>query len=77
MSKPQPKTELVATADPHMARRIFLHFASDDARSWIQTNAGQFGQLFDEEHQFTLYVSPVYDFDQVLTYLQSGYNDES
>lgn len=80
MNKPAPKTEMVVTKlDFTGSRHIHLYYITDDARSWIQTNADEFGILTEEEwHKcFALSVHPAYDIDEVLAFLQSGYSASS
>ena len=78
VSKPVPRELVVCPVFGCLSPALRIVTSSDDAKSWIDTEAKQFGVLVSlttmSPGSYTLYVSEAYDANDVLAYLNS-YND--
>ena len=80
-AKPVPKKEImieVASAVPGHGAIVWIWTASGDASAFVEEEAPQFGSLakpWEYELNYTLFVGPNYDWQEVVQYLDS-YNEK-
>lgn len=75
--KPQPKQEIKIIV-PSSAAILWLYFATPDVELWASQEAPAFGNYFppdDLEKHGTLFVSPLYDIEEVKQYLETQGQD--
>ena len=77
MNKPQPIAEILVICNTDI-RRLVIHVATLDVKNWVLDEAPTFGQLLtsDTGGQMELYVSPLYDLQEVFKYMQTGYTTD-
>lgn len=74
MEKPTPKAELVVVHPGNSGAIVYIYVASADAYAWVTKEAPAFGNLFEPgepDNHFTLFVTPLYDENEVVAYLSS------
>lgn len=76
MNKPEPKVEMLVTRN-HNTNCLFIHVGTPDAREWVMNEAVAFGELYERNAAtLHLWVSPLYDIDEVFAYMATGYNSD-
>lgn len=73
--KPQPIKRLMLSTKCKEIRLISIQWRDDETLQWAMSEGSTYGQIIKVGNALHLYVSAVYDYDEVVEYLDS-YNDD-
>ena len=77
LKKPKPK-EIAIVWTPESPRTLRIYVTSETAAEWVEHQSPEFGKLqpcLDQQGEWTLFVDPCYEPDEVKSYLLEGFDE--